>query len=68
MATGYPQMTKALNATNRPIVFSCSWPAYLNPKVSACGLNKESKEKKKEMEEIKGRMQRRKQSLKRMKD
>ena len=45
MATGYPEMTKALNATNRPIVFSCSWPAYLNPKVSACGLNKERKEK-----------------------
>ena len=68
MATGYPQMTKALNATNRPIVFSCLWPDYVNPKVSARSLNKESKEKKKEMEEIKGRMQRRKQSLKRMKD
>lgn len=61
MATGYPQMTKALNATNRPIVFSCSWPAYLNPKVRACGL-KEGK--KKEKEEIKGRMQRRKQRIK----
>ena len=23
--TGYPNMTKALNATGRPIVFSCSW-------------------------------------------
>ena len=32
MATGYPQMTKALNATKRSIVFSCSWPAYLDPK------------------------------------
>ncbi|XP_028406956.1 alpha-N-acetylgalactosaminidase-like [Dendronephthya gigantea] len=32
MATGYPEMTKALNATKRAIVFSCSWPAYLNPK------------------------------------
>lgn len=42
MATGYPQMTKALNATKRRIVFSCSWPAYLNPKVR-CGL-KERKE------------------------
>lgn len=27
---GYPNMTKALNATGRPIVFSCSWPAYLS--------------------------------------
>ena len=27
--TGYPNMTKALNATGRPIVFSCSWPAYI---------------------------------------
>ena len=26
--TGYPNMTRALNATGRPIVFSCSWPAY----------------------------------------
>ena len=28
--TGYPNMTKALNATGRPIVFSCSWPAYIS--------------------------------------
>ena len=27
--TGYPNMTKALNNTGRPIVFSCSWPAYI---------------------------------------
>jgi hypothetical protein len=27
--TGYPNMTKALNATGRPIIFSCSWPAYI---------------------------------------
>lgn len=27
--TGYPNMSHALNATGRPIVFSCSWPAYL---------------------------------------
>ncbi|XP_031564499.1 alpha-N-acetylgalactosaminidase-like isoform X2 [Actinia tenebrosa] len=27
--TGYPKVTKALNDTGRPIVFSCSWPAYL---------------------------------------
>ncbi|XP_072040656.1 alpha-N-acetylgalactosaminidase-like isoform X15 [Amphiura filiformis] len=28
MKTGYPQMTKYLNATGRPILFSCSWPDY----------------------------------------
>ncbi|XP_043535922.1 alpha-N-acetylgalactosaminidase isoform X2 [Chiloscyllium plagiosum] len=27
-ALGYPLMSKALNATGRPIAFSCSWPAY----------------------------------------
>ncbi|XP_028671159.1 alpha-N-acetylgalactosaminidase isoform X2 [Erpetoichthys calabaricus] len=27
-AEGYPLMSKALNATGRPIAFSCSWPAY----------------------------------------
>ena len=27
--TGYPKVTKALNNTGRPIVFSCSWPAYV---------------------------------------
>ena len=26
--SGYPNMTHALNATGRPIVFSCSWPVY----------------------------------------
>ncbi|XP_048583698.1 alpha-N-acetylgalactosaminidase isoform X2 [Nematostella vectensis] len=26
--TGYPKVTAALNVTGRPIVFSCSWPAY----------------------------------------
>ncbi|KAM9798524.1 alpha-N-acetylgalactosaminidase-like [Neosynchiropus ocellatus] len=26
---GYPQMSKALNATGRAIAYSCSWPAYL---------------------------------------
>lgn len=34
---GYPKMAAALNATGRPIAFSCSWPAYeggLPPKVS----------------------------------
>ncbi|NWJ09675.1 NAGAB acetylgalactosaminidase, partial [Crypturellus undulatus] len=36
-AEGYPKMSKALNATGRPIVYSCSWPAYqggLPPKVN----------------------------------
>ncbi|XP_072297423.1 alpha-N-acetylgalactosaminidase-like [Eucyclogobius newberryi] len=36
-AQGYPLMTKALNATGRPIAYSCSWPAYqggLPPKVN----------------------------------
>lgn len=28
--TGYPNMTAALNSTGRPIVFSCSWPAYVS--------------------------------------
>ncbi|XP_035649954.1 alpha-N-acetylgalactosaminidase-like [Oncorhynchus keta] len=34
---GYPAMSKALNATGRPIGYSCSWPAYqggLPPKVN----------------------------------
>lgn len=29
MPVGYPQMERALNATGRPIAYSCSWPAYL---------------------------------------
>ncbi|XP_057667713.1 alpha-N-acetylgalactosaminidase-like isoform X2 [Diorhabda carinulata] len=28
---GYIEMGKYLNATNRPIVYSCSWPAYQEP-------------------------------------
>ncbi|KAL4230836.1 hypothetical protein ACF0H5_011210 [Mactra antiquata] len=28
MATGYPQMSYYLNQTGRPILYSCSWPAY----------------------------------------
>ncbi|KAG9477092.1 hypothetical protein GDO78_002473, partial [Eleutherodactylus coqui] len=34
---GYPKMSAALNATGRPILYSCSWPAYeggLPPKVN----------------------------------
>ncbi|KAK0131604.1 Alpha-N-acetylgalactosaminidase [Merluccius polli] len=34
---GYPLMSMALNATGRPIAYSCSWPAYvggLPPKVN----------------------------------
>ncbi|XP_015265368.1 PREDICTED: alpha-N-acetylgalactosaminidase-like [Gekko japonicus] len=27
-AAGYPKMSAALNKTGRPIVYSCSWPAY----------------------------------------
>jgi alpha-N-acetylgalactosaminidase len=30
MADGYPLMAEYLNATGRPIIYSCSWPAY-NP-------------------------------------
>ncbi|KAK6749167.1 hypothetical protein RB195_001645 [Necator americanus] len=26
---GYPEMERALNATGRPIMYSCEWPAYL---------------------------------------
>ncbi|XP_063078544.1 alpha-N-acetylgalactosaminidase-like [Engraulis encrasicolus] len=36
-AQGYPLMSQALNATGRPIGYSCSWPAYqggLPPKVN----------------------------------
>jgi len=28
MDKGYPKFARALNRTDRPIVFSCSWPAY----------------------------------------
>ncbi|XP_072171002.1 alpha-N-acetylgalactosaminidase-like [Diadema setosum] len=28
MKKGYPEMTKYLNQTGRPILFSCSWPDY----------------------------------------
>ena len=30
MPEGYMNVSKYLNATGRPIVFSCSWPAYWN--------------------------------------
>lgn len=26
---GYPEMMRLLNATGRPIGYSCSWPAYV---------------------------------------
>jgi len=29
MPIGYPQMSQMLNKTGRPIMYSCSWPAYL---------------------------------------
>ena len=28
MDVGYPDLGRYLNATGRPIVYSCSWPAY----------------------------------------
>lgn len=28
MDEGYPKFGKLLNATGRPIVYSCSWPVY----------------------------------------
>ena len=31
MSDTYPELSRALNATGRPIVYSCSWPAYLDP-------------------------------------
>ena len=30
--SGYPAVADALNATGRPILYSCSWPAYLHDK------------------------------------
>jgi len=29
LLAGYPAMAKALNKTGRPIMYSCSWPAYI---------------------------------------
>ncbi|XP_070843167.1 alpha-N-acetylgalactosaminidase-like [Chaetodon trifascialis] len=40
---GYPLMSKALNATGRPIGYACSWPVYqdcLPPKVNYTQLGK----------------------------
>ena len=31
MENGYPEFGKYLNQTGRPIVYSCSWPAYVIP-------------------------------------
>lgn len=31
MEEGYAEYGKYLNATGRPMVFSCSWPAYQEP-------------------------------------
>lgn len=33
MNEGYPKFGAFLNATNRPMVYSCSWPAYMQDKV-----------------------------------
>jgi len=30
MITGYPEFGRLLNATGRPMVYSCSWPAYIS--------------------------------------
>lgn len=30
--TGYPEFGKLLNNTGRPMVYSCSWPAYQEEK------------------------------------
>ena len=30
MPMGYGKVAQAINSTGRPIVFSCSWPAYWN--------------------------------------
>lgn len=38
MPVGYPQMERALNATGRPIVYSCSWPAYLIDQPGQVGI------------------------------
>jgi len=43
MSTGYPEMERYLNKTGRPIIYSCSWPAYLldqptAPNYTAIGL------------------------------
>ncbi|XP_063367095.1 alpha-N-acetylgalactosaminidase [Cydia amplana] len=31
MKTGYPDFGRMLNKTGRPVLYSCSWPAYLEP-------------------------------------
>ena len=31
MVDTYPALSKYLNETGRPIIYSCSWPAYLDP-------------------------------------
>ncbi|EDV37725.1 uncharacterized protein Dana_GF11268, isoform B [Drosophila ananassae] len=31
MAVGYPEFGRLLNETGRPMVYSCSWPAYQEP-------------------------------------
>ena len=42
MDEGYPELGRYLNATGRPIVYSCSWPAYQigqNPNYKAIAEN-----------------------------
>ena len=33
LLSGYPEFGKYLNETGRPIVYSCSWPAYWGSKL-----------------------------------
>ena len=33
LSLGYPEFGKHLNETGRPIVYSCSWPAYWGDKI-----------------------------------
>ena len=37
----YPELSRDLNATGRPIVYSCSQPSYLDPDYSHQGLRRE---------------------------
>eukprot|EP01098_Paradermamoeba_levis_P006725 TRINITY_DN2793_c0_g1_i1.p1 TRINITY_DN2793_c0_g1~~TRINITY_DN2793_c0_g1_i1.p1 ORF type:complete len:433 (+),score=114.65 TRINITY_DN2793_c0_g1_i1:186-1301(+) len=39
MKAGYTLMSHALNATGRPMVFSCSWPAYYNTDNTSTNFN-----------------------------
>nr|CAD7205319.1 unnamed protein product [Timema douglasi] len=38
MATGYPEFGMYLNRTGRPMVYSCSWPAYQEGEMDVSSL------------------------------